>query len=241
MRLLVSVRNAAEALAAVQGGADLVDVKDPNAGSLGAAPIKDFHEIHTAVSGERPVTAALGDANDETAIEKIARTFADAGAAFVKVGFAGIDNARRVRTLTEAVTRGVRAASNGTAVVMVAYADERRVGALSPPALTEMASVAGVEGLLIDTADKRGPGLRDLVGSRTLTAWVAEAHNAGLFAALAGKLTADDLGFVRDAGADIAGVRGAACEGGRAGEVVASRVWLLREQCSPGLTAKSIF
>ena len=94
MRLLVSVRNATEALAAVQGGADLVDVKDPNAGSLGAAPIKDFHKIHTAVSGERPVTAALGDANDETAIEKIARTFADAGAAIVKVGFAGIDNAR---------------------------------------------------------------------------------------------------------------------------------------------------
>ncbi len=240
MRLLVSVRNASEALAAVRGGADLVDVKDPSAGSLGAAPIKDFHEIHTAVSGERPVTAALGDANDETAIEKIAKTFAGAGATFVKVGFAGVHDARRVRTLTEAVTRGARGAGNGTAVVVVAYADERRVGTLSPPALAEVASVAGVEGLLIDTADKSGPGLRDLVGSHTLTAWVAEAHNAGLFAALAGKLTADDLGWVRDAGADIAGVRGAACENGRVGQVVASRVRLLREQCAPGLTANSI-
>jgi uncharacterized protein (UPF0264 family) len=35
--LLVSVRDAAEAADALAGGADLIDVKEPNAGSLGAA------------------------------------------------------------------------------------------------------------------------------------------------------------------------------------------------------------
>ena len=44
---------------------------------------------------------------------------------------------------------------------------------------------------------------------------------------MAGKLTADDLGFVRNAGADIAGVRGAACEGGRTGRVTVEKVRLL--------------
>jgi uncharacterized protein (UPF0264 family) len=54
-----------------------------------------------------------------------------------------------------------------------------------------------------------------------------------LLVALAGKLTADDLAFVRDAGADIAGVRGAACDGGRTGRVSSDKVALLRELCGP--------
>jgi uncharacterized protein (UPF0264 family) len=60
-------------------------------------------------------------------------------------------------------------------------------------------------------------------------------HGSGLFVALAGKLSADDLAFVRDAGADIAGVRGAACQGGRAGSILPDKVRLLREMCGPNL------
>ena len=36
MRLLVSVRSAAEARAALSGGADIIDAKEPSLGSLGA-------------------------------------------------------------------------------------------------------------------------------------------------------------------------------------------------------------
>ena len=42
--------------------------------------------------------------------------------------------------------------------------------------------------------------------------------------ALAGRLRRTDLAIARDAGADIAGVRGAACEGGRTGTVTSARV-----------------
>ena len=87
--------------------------------------------------------------------------------------------------------------------------------------------------MLLDTADKSGPGLRGLMTPRALARWVAEAHDAGLLVALAGKLTADDLAFVRDAGADIAGVRGAACDGGRTGRVSSDRVAVLRKLCGP--------
>jgi len=65
------------------------------------------------------------------------------------------------------------------------------------------------------------------VTSSTLSRWVADAHDQGLFIAVAGKLTEDDLSFVRDSGADIAGVRGAACEGGRTGRVSVEKVRLL--------------
>jgi len=229
MRLLVSVASAAEASAALAGGADVIDAKDALAGALGAVAIHVLCEIHAAVAGARLVTAALGDAADEAAIERAAHEFAAAGAAFVKIGFAGIAGAGRVAALTAAAVRGVKAGSDGNGgVVAVAYADADRAASLAPAALVEVAARAGAEGVLLDTADKDGPGLRGLVAPGALAAWVAEAHQTGLLVALAGKLTADDLPFVRDAGADIAGVRGAACVGGRTGRVSADRVLLLR-------------
>ncbi len=88
--------------------------------------------------------------------------------------------------------------------------------------------------MLLDTADKNGPGLRTLIDQRALRAWVSLAHERGLFVALAGKLDADDLAFVRDAGADVAGVRGAACDGGRTGRVSPDRVKHLCALCQAG-------
>ena len=232
MRLLVSVANAADASAALAGGADVIDAKNPLAGALGPVSADVLREIHATVAGARLVTAAIGDASDETEIERAAGTFAAAGAALVKVGFAGIRNASRIETLIRAAVRGARAP---TGVVAVAYADAQPVGAF-----VDVAARAGAMAVLLDTADKSGPGLRGLMTPTTLARWVAEAHEAGLLVALAGKLIAEDLSFVRDAGADIAGVRGAACDGGRAGRVSSERVSLLRALCGPAKAGHSV-
>jgi (5-formylfuran-3-yl)methyl phosphate synthase len=229
MRLLVSVANGADASAALAGGADVIDAKDPMRGALGAVSLEALRAIHAAVAGRRLVTAALGDADDEAIVERDARAYTTAGAALVKVGFAGINDAGHVSALTAAAVRGARDGNGG--VVAVAYADAVRATSLAPGALVAVAARAGATGLLIDTAEKGGDGLRALVAQRELAAWVSEAREAGLLMALAGQLTADDLPFARDAGADIAGVRGAACDGGRAGRVSADKVRLLRAVC----------
>jgi (5-formylfuran-3-yl)methyl phosphate synthase len=222
MRLLVSVASAAEAAAALAGGADVIDAKDPLGGALGPVRSEVLRAIHGAVGGARPVTAALGDADDESTIERAARRCAGAGALFVKVGFSGRSSAVGVSSLIAAAVRGARA--EGAGVVAVAYADAPPAASLDRAALVDAAVAAGAHGLLLDTADKQGPGLGGLVSPDALAVFVAAAHAAGLFVALAGKLSADDLPRARDAGADIAGVRGAACEGGRTGHVTADRV-----------------
>jgi (5-formylfuran-3-yl)methyl phosphate synthase len=226
MRLLVSVANATEAAAALAGGADLIDAKDPHAGALGAVPVKVVREIHAIIGGARPVTAALGDAADEEDLERIAREFAAAGASLLKVGFARVASVQRVEMLLAAAARGARAAGNGSRIICVAYADAI-TPSLSPLVLASAAARAGATGVLVDTADKDGPGLRDLVAADALTAWVTHARACGLLVACAGKLSAGDLAFVHDAGADIAGVRGAACDDGRSGRVSPARVRLL--------------
>ena len=237
MQLLVSVASAAEARAALAGGADVIDAKDPQSGALGAVSVEVLREIHAAVAGSRPVTAALGDATDEGRVERDARAFAGAGAALVKIGFAGVTCPERIAALTAAAVRGVTASRHDRpGVVAVAYADSDPATSLPPDALVALAARVGADGLLLDTADKAGPGLRQLVTPGALAAWVANVHTAGLLVALAGKLTGADFPFVHDAGADIAGVRGAACEGGRIGRVTVERVRRLRELCAHALS-----
>ncbi|MFL5576103.1 MAG: (5-formylfuran-3-yl)methyl phosphate synthase, partial [Gemmatimonadaceae bacterium] len=149
---------------------------------------------------------------------------AAAGAALVKVGFAGVSSARRAARLAAAAVRG----AGQSGVILVAYADASRVGALPPAELMRVASGAGARGVLLDTARKNGPSLLALLDHDALRRWVADARAAGLLVALAGKLAPADLPTVRELGADVAGVRGAACEGGRAGTVSAARVRELR-------------
>jgi uncharacterized protein (UPF0264 family) len=227
MRLLVSVKNAEEAMAALAGGADFIDAKDPAAGALGAVSLDVLRGIHSTVAGLKPVSAALGDAIDERSIERDARAYALAGASLVKIGFEEISSRISVTALLDAATRG---AAGNAGVIAVAYADAERVGGPHPDLILEAAAAARVEGVLLDTADKHGPGLRHLMAAATLRAWVTAAHEAGLLVALAGKLTADDLEWVRDAGPDIAGVRGAACKGGRTGRIESRKVRELRER-----------
>ena len=83
--------------------------------------------------------------------------------------------------------------------------------------------------MLIDTADKVGPGLLQLSPPATLRRYVSTAHDRGLAIALAGKLSSVDLAIVRDVGADIGGVRGAACRADRASAISEARVRVLAQ------------
>ncbi len=231
MQLLVSVTDAGEARDAVAGGADIIDAKDPGRGPLGPVTRDVFREIQAAVDPARPISAAIGDAGDEEGLSNLVRDFSAAGARFVKVGFAGQSEVANVRRLLRTAAEEARRIHPETDVVAVAYADANAPEHIPVPAIIEAATHSGAAGLLVDTVDKNGPGLTTLVDLAVVRAWVAAAHACGLFAALAGRLDPDDLRFVASSGADIAGVRGAACVGGRMGRVSESRVHALRGLC----------
>ena len=223
MELLVSVASAREAADAVAGGAHVIDAKDPASGALGVVAPPVLAAIVATVGGARRVSAALGDAVDEAIVAGEAARCAAAGAAFVKVGFAGISTVERAATLLRAAMRG------GCDVVAVAYADAALTGALAPDAVLDAAVRAGAAGVLLDTADKSAPGLCALWPAATLTEWVRTGHARGLLVAVAGKLTAADIAGVRESGADLAGVRGAACSGGRTTAIQSAKVRMLVE------------
>lgn len=224
MRLLVSVSNEVEARAALDGGADIIDAKDPADGPLGAVGTTALREIVRAVDGRLPMSAALGDATDEKAVATAARRAAAERLTYVKLGFAGVSDAGRVESLIAAAVHGAALVSGSAGVIAVAYADSSRqdVSSLSPWWLVEAAERAGAVGVLLDTAVKRRrqpnddsvSGLFGVMSQSHVAAWIRHAHEADLTAAVAGGLDGADLSVLRALGADVAGVRGAACDGG---------------------------
>jgi (5-formylfuran-3-yl)methyl phosphate synthase len=232
LRLLVSVVDAGEAREAAAAGADIVDVKNPAEGSLGAPAPAVIADIRAAVPAELPVSAAIGDMPNLPGTAALAALgAAHSGAAFVKVGLWGAS------TEAEAVAllRAVRDAAPEAAVVAGAYADARRVphAPLAPELLPRVARAAGADVCLLDTAVKDGHGLLDWLSPDALTSLVDEAHELGLEVALAGALRAEDLPVVGATGADIVGVRSAACaDGRRSGALDPSRVRALRVACA---------
>ncbi|MEX2156382.1 MAG: (5-formylfuran-3-yl)methyl phosphate synthase [Gemmatimonadales bacterium] len=222
MRLLVSVRDVREAQAAVRGGADIVDAKDPRRGALGPVTPRTLADIRAAVPTSIPVSAALGDAVAERVVARAARLAAARGAAYVKVGLRDVSDAGHARALAHWAAQG--AAEGGAELVLVAYADASRVGSLPPLAVPDIAAAAGARGVLLDTAFKDQGSLFDLVDVARVGRWLAAARAAGLFTALAGSLGEPSLRTALALGADIVGVRGAACDGGRTRRVSVARV-----------------
>jgi uncharacterized protein (UPF0264 family) len=233
MRLLVSVTDAAEARLAVAGGVDVVDVKNPAEGSLGAPAPGVIAAVREVVPRASPLSAALGDLPALPGTAALAAVgAARSGAAYVKLGLLGVSGASQAA----AVLGAARAAVAGeAAVVAVAYADGARVPGrpLAPAELVAAARAAGIHGCLVDTAVKDGHGLLSWLDPDALAALVAEAHAAELEIAFAGELRAEDLPVVRAAGADIAGVRSAACRGGRRRAALdPERIAALRAVCA---------
>jgi (5-formylfuran-3-yl)methyl phosphate synthase len=211
MRLLVSVVSVDEARRALAGGADIVDLKDPREGALGAPSPRVLSEVVREVGRAVPVSVALGDLpNLPHTAALAARGAALSGADFVKVGLRGVreldDAVAFVRAVAEAV-------GPQTAVIAAAYADARALDppALAPACLPELAARAAVAGVMVDTFIKDGPGLYHWLSEPHLTDLIERTRVAGASFGVAGQLT---LGQLSRVPADVVGVRSAVCRGG---------------------------
>jgi (5-formylfuran-3-yl)methyl phosphate synthase len=218
VKLLVSVRSAEEAAVALAGGASIVDAKEPEAGALGAVAPVVLTEIRQVVPVRVPLSAALGDVATPEEIERIFGAI-DVPLAFVKVGFLGVDDPSRVQSLLAMAVRRAELLAARPGVVAVAYADWRRAGGPPPHSFPALLRDTGAHGLLVDTALKTVGTLRDFLPAGELLALGGALRLHGLGYALAGSLALSDVPLIQGAGADILGVRGAVCDGGRNGRV----------------------
>jgi dihydroneopterin aldolase len=150
-RVLASVASADEAELALAAGADLIDLKDPRTGALGALPESVIRAALARVAGRRTVSATAGDLPMEAcAVADGVERVAALGVDLVKVGlFPGGDVAGCLRALEGVAARGAR-------IVAVLFADR------APDfALVERARDHGLAGVMLDTSDKSHGSLRE--------------------------------------------------------------------------------
>jgi uncharacterized protein (UPF0264 family) len=243
--LLVSVRSPEEAEAAIAGGADIIDIKEPMNGSLGRATDETILAVLERVAGRHPVSAALGELIDDLPV------FHDPRLAFVKWGLAGCgtsflrspfsvlgssfvygsnDEPRTENWRTKLEVALARPGNPRT--VLVAYADWQCAQA---PPLEDVVTRACQEPgnvLLIDTHCK-GPG-KQRKNRPTLLDWLPldeirsvcrRCRAGGVRVALAGSLDFATIMRLRPVDPDWFAVRGAVCaDGNRQGTIDAGTV-----------------
>jgi (5-formylfuran-3-yl)methyl phosphate synthase len=229
--LLVSVRSADEALAALAGGADVIDVKEPKHGSLGAADRSTVADVVRAVAEGAPVSAAAGELLE---IDCGKRQPMPEGVSLFKIGLAGCRAAGNWRSHWRNAVEA-HAAPNGNPfqqAVAVAYADWRSAGAPDPREVLRLATGVGSPALLVDTWDKTSGSLFDHWNASEMREFVNEVQSLRLMIVLAGSLIGDSITKAAQLRPDVIAVRTAACDSGRNGPVSNERVRAVRHAIS---------
>jgi (5-formylfuran-3-yl)methyl phosphate synthase len=221
--LLISVRDADEAATALAGGGDLVDIKEPGRGALGAASPSVWRDVLAVCQGQVPTSVALGELLEDPDLgdgELLA------GFQFAKLGLAGCGEQHWWYQRWTAVLRDL---PPSVAPVAVVYADW--TGCQAPPPLDIIHRAAQVpcRAVLFDTYSKADGNLWSHLSVRELTPLISRIRATGLQVVLGGSLSGESAALACGLDPDYIAVRGAACRGSRNGPVDLDRVRALAD------------
>jgi (5-formylfuran-3-yl)methyl phosphate synthase len=215
VKLLISSADEKEAAEAVAGGADIVDVKNPWEGALGASFPWTIRSIRQIVPANVEVSCTIGDLpNLPGSVSLAALGAAMTGVDYIKVGLGGAKTQEDAVFLLANAVKAAKQHNRTVKVVAIGYADAERVGKISPLFVPRIAEKAKADVAMVDTAVKDGRDLFTFLTSEQIGRIVEDAHDRGLLVALAGSLKKEQLSSVFALKADIVGLRGAACTNG---------------------------
>lgn len=212
MKLLVSVVDRREAKIASKLGVDIVDVKNPREGALGASLPRVIREVKMITPRSIEVSATIGDLPNLPGMASLAaRGAATLGIDYIKAGLYGVSRIRDGLKLAREVCIAVREASPDVKVVLVGYADYAKIGSIEPMKIIDLAVKVGADGVMIDVKSKGEDNVFDYLDPNYISMFVDKASSSGLIKALAGGLTLDDIDTAYKLGFDVVGVRRAVC------------------------------
>jgi dihydroneopterin aldolase len=201
--MLASVTGPAEAEVALDAGVDIIDLKDPSAGALGALPGETVRDTVARIAARRQTSAVTGDLPMlPDTVRAAAEAMAECGVDYVKVGIFRSEHAREV-------IAALKETAGRTNLVAVLFAD------LTPDfALVDACADAGFAGAMLDTAHKGGGRLIEHLDFLSLEKFIGRCHARGLLAGLAGSLEAPDVPRLLPLAPDLLGFRSALCRAG---------------------------
>ncbi len=201
-KMLASVNSLAEAQLILNSTADIIDLKQPKQGALGALSINDVRQIVSQVNNKKPVSATIGDLPMQAdLVFNAVLAMSETGVDFIKIGlFPGGDWQGTLSKLAALSQQGKQ-------LIAVLFADQ------APDFETiELLKKNGFSGVMLDTMKKSSGSLPQLMPYDRLAGFIKKVKQAGMLSGLAGSLKAEDIPKLLPLNADYLGFRGALCE-----------------------------
>jgi len=203
--MLASVNSLHEAQLALDAEVDIIDLKQPSKGALGALEIDLIKTIVTAINGVCPISATIGDLPMQPdSVFKAVDDMVNTGVDYVKIGF--FPDGDWLATLQKLHSHTDLWQQQRTGLIAVLFADTQ-------PDLTILSTLknSGFKGVMLDTMDKQKGSLTQVMAPVTITQFVKLTRQHQLLCGLAGSLKADDIAKLMPLNPDYLGFRGALC------------------------------
>ncbi|WP_333876696.1 (5-formylfuran-3-yl)methyl phosphate synthase [Methylobacter sp.] len=198
--MLASVNSVEEALLALTANVDIIDLKQPALGALGALETDLVTSIVVAIGGRRPVSATVGDLPMEPELVYSAvKNMAETGVDYIKIGFfSGGDWQGTIEKLAML--------PRTMSLIAVLFADTH-------PDFSVIDSLAnaGFKGVMLDTMNKNNGALTQVMPQTDIAQFVRLVKDRQLLCGLAGSLKLDDIAELIPYQPDYLGFRGALC------------------------------
>ncbi len=199
--LLVSVTTVLEAEMAISAGADIIDLKDPAKGALGALPFETINQIVNVVDGRKRTSATIGDVPmDGVLIASAINALSVLKLDYIKVGFFEADDySACIACLTDLASKGVR-------LIAVLFSEKSY-----PSDLIGQLNEAGVIGIMLDTSIKNGETIFQGMSDPSIHHIIKSTKDKQMLLGLAGSLNITHITAIKKLKPDYVGFRGGVC------------------------------
>jgi len=204
--MLASVNSLQEAKLALTMDVDIIDLKQPSLGALGALEIDLIKTIVADIAGACPVSATIGDLPMQPdSVFNAVDAMVNTGVDYVKIGFfPGGDWLGTLQKLHSQAETWQQYRHTG--LIAVLFADTH-------PDLAILSTLKnhGFSGVMLDTMNKQKGSLTQLMTSTAIAQFVKLAKHQHLLCGLAGSLRIEDIAQLLPYQPDYLGFRGALC------------------------------
>ncbi len=199
--MLASVTTIEEARMALEAAVDIIDLKQPARGALGALDIGQVKAIVSDIDGQCPISATIGDMPMQPELVfNAVKAMAATGVDYIKIGFFPGDDWQGTLLKLKDLTQ------QSHALIAVLFADH----AIDFGMLDDLKN-AGFTGVMLDTMNKSNGSLTQLMEKAELERFVSYAKTKQLLCGLAGSLRMEDIPGLLGYQPDYLGFRGALC------------------------------
>lgn len=202
-QLLISVKNVEEALVARYADVDLIDLKDPNVGALGALNVHIVQNIIETLEGDAVVSATVGEGHESVpALVTDIKRYANLGVDVIKIAAGNLfSHGDFVAEMQKLTAQGVR-------LVAVFFADEAPRFNLLPTLVQ-----CGFYGAMLDTKYKKS-ALMSALPEEQLKHFLQLCEQQHLVSGLAGSVNVEHMNALLALKPTFIGFRGGVCEAG---------------------------